>query len=479
MKKILHVASEATPFASAGGLGDVIGSLPKALKERYGKDVDIRVIMPLYSDVSAEYRDKLKEVYITSVPLAWRWQYCGLYSLEIDGVIYYFVDNEYYFKRRTLYGSFDDAERYAFFCKAVLNLLQDIDFFPDVLHAHDWHAALSIIYLKQQYSHLPGYDKIKAVFTIHNVAYQGIYGFEILGDVFDLTANEASIVEYNNCINLMKGAIVCADQVTTVSPTYAKELLSPAFSEGLHFIFEMYKDKLSGILNGLDYKYYDPSSDEALARNYTWRSVGRKKENKTALQEMIGLPVDENVPMIAIISRLVAQKGIDIIQQAAEDILSKNVQLVILGQGDYHYENFFKSLADRYPEKVKTLLTYNRDLSKRIYASADMFLMPSKFEPCGLSQMIASRYGAVPIIRETGGLYDTIRDVGWEGGGNGFTFASYSRDDLADAVNRAYNYYNNKDAWNDLVKKVMRVDFSWKNTAVSYIEMYDRLCENK
>lgn len=478
MKKILHVASEATPYASAGGLGDVIGSLPKALKAHYGEDSDIRVILPLYSDISIKYRDQLKEVYITSVPLAWRWQYCGLYSIEDDGVIYYFIDNEYYFKRQTLYGSFDDAERYAFFCKAVLNLMQEINFFPDVLHAHDWHAALSVIYLKQQYKHLPGYDKIKAVFTIHNVAYQGVYGFDILGDVFDLSPAEASIVEYNNCINLMKGAIVCADEVTTVSPTYAKELLSPAFSEGLHFILEMYKDKLTGILNGLDYKYYDPSSDESLFRNFTWRSVGRKKENKTALQEMIGLPVSEDVPMIAIISRLVAHKGIDIIQIAAEEILSKDVQLVVLGQGDYHYENFFKGLADKYPSKVKTLLTYNKDLSKRIYAAADMFLMPSRFEPCGLSQMIASRYGAVPIIRETGGLYDTIRDIGWEGGGNGFTFAAYSPVQLADAVNRAYNCYNDKKAWTELTKKVMRVDFSWKKTALSYVEMYDRLSGN-
>ncbi len=477
MKKILHVASEATPFASAGGLGDVIGSLPKALKARYGDEADVRVIMPLYSDIKLEYQDQLKEVYITSVPLAWRWQYCGLYSLDVGGVIYYFVDNEYYFKRHTLYGSFDDAERYAFFCKAVLNLMHEIDYFPDVLHAHDWHAALSVIYLKQQYKDLPGYDKIKAVFTIHNVAYQGVYGFEILGDVFDLSPAEASIVEYNNCINLMKGAIVCADEVTTVSPTYAKELLSPAFSEGLHFILEMYKYKLSGILNGLDYEYYDPSSDESLFRNYTWRSAGRKKENKTALQEMLGLPISEDVPMVAIISRLVAHKGIDIIQIAAEEILAKDIQLVILGQGDYHYENFFKSLADRYPTKVKTLLTYNKDLSKRIYAAADMFLMPSRFEPCGLSQMIASRYGAVPIIRETGGLYDTIRDVGWEDGGNGFTFAAYSPVQLADAVNRAYNYYNDKKLWSDLVKKVMKVDFSWNKTANVYIEMYNRLCD--
>ncbi|MBE6647913.1 MAG: glycogen synthase GlgA [Ruminococcaceae bacterium] len=477
MKKILHVASEATPFASAGGLGDVIGSLPKALKARYGEDADIRVIMPLYGSIDYKYKEMMNEVYVTSIPLAWRWQYCGLYSIETEGVIYYFVDNEYYFKRPTLYGSFDDAERYAFFCKAVLTLMQELNYFPDVLHAHDWHAALSVIYLKQIYKNMPKYDKIKAVFTIHNVAYQGVYGFEILGDVFDLSPSEASIVEYNNCINLMKGAIVCADEVTTVSPTYAKELLSPSFSEGLHFILDLYKDKMSGILNGLDYDYYNPETDESIFRNYTWRSVGRKKENKTALQEMLGLPVSKEVPMIAIISRLVAHKGIDIIQQAVENILSKDIQLVILGQGDYHYENFFKALAERYPTKVRTLLTYNKDLSKRIYAASDMFLMPSRFEPCGLSQMIASRYGTVPIIRETGGLYDTIKDVGNVGGGNGFTFAPYSPVQLADAVNRAYNYYCDSKAWQLLAKKVMKVDFSWNTTAGNYIDMYDRLTQ--
>ncbi len=475
MKKILHVASEAIPYASAGGLGDVIGSLPKALKEKYGEDADIRVIMPLYGTIDSKYRDMMKEVYITSIPLSWRWQYCGLYSIETEGVIYYFVDNEYYFKRPSLYGSFDDGERYAFFCKAVLVLMQEIGYFPDILHAHDWHTALSVIYLKQIYKNIPEYQNIKAVFTIHNVAYQGVFGFHILGDVFDLSPAEASIVEYNGCINLMKGAIVCADEVTTVSPTYAKELLSPSFSEGLHFILEMYKYKLTGILNGLDYKYYDPETDTSVFKNYNSASVDKKIENKTALQEMVGLPVNPDIPMVAIVSRLVAHKGIDIIQLASEEILSKNIQLVILGQGDYHYENFFKSLADRYPTKVRTLLTYNKDLSKRIYAGADMFLMPSRFEPCGLSQMIASRYGAVPIIRETGGLYDTIRDVGWEGGGNGFTFAAYSPVQLADAVNRAYNYYCDKKAWAELVKKVMNVDFSWKKTAGSYIALYDKL----
>lgn len=479
MKKILHVASEATPYASAGGLGDVIGSLPKALKKTYGDDVDIRVILPLYGSLAPEYRDALEQVYITSVPLSWRWQYCGLYSIEKDGVIFYFVDNEYYFKRPSLYGSFDDAERYAFFCKAVLILMQEINYYPDILHAHDWHTALSVIYLKQHFKNMPNYEDIKAVFTIHNVAYQGVYGFDILGDIFDLSPSEASIVEYNGCINLMKGAIVCADEVTTVSPTYAKELLSPSFSEGLHFILDLYKDKLTGILNGLDYDYYNPSTDESIFKNYSWRSIGRKKENKTALQEMVGLPINEDVPLFAIVSRLVAHKGIDIIQLAIEEILSKNIQLVILGQGDYHYENFFKSLAERYPTKVRTLLTYNKDLSKRIYAGADMFLMPSRFEPCGLSQMIASRYGTVPIIRETGGLYDTIRDVGWEGGGNGFTFAAYSPVQLADAVNRACAYYDDKKAWNELVKKVMRVDFSWSKTADMYVNMYDKLLSQK
>ena len=400
MKKILFVASECVPFASSGGLGDVIGSLPAALKKEYGEKADIRVMIPLYSQIGETYREKMEFLCHFDVPLAWRRQYCGVLSLVKDGITYYFLDNEYYFKRRSLYGSFDDGERYAFFCRAALESLQRIDFMPDILHAHDWQSALAVVYLKYKYGLVPEYCGIKTVFTIHNIQYQGIYDKAILGDVFDIPNSDEAVLEYDGCINLMKGAIVCADRITTVSPTYAKEILSPQFSHGLHYVLEQNKGKIIGILNGIDTSYYNPASDTELYANYSARSLKGKRADKEELQKLMGLPADPDIPVLAVISRLVDHKGIDLITLAADDILQKEVQLIVLGTGDSYY--------------------------KKIYAGADIFLMPSRSEPCGLAQMIASRYGTVPLVRETGGLYDSIRDVGCPGGGNGYTFAPYS-----------------------------------------------------
>lgn len=472
-QKILFVASEAVPFASSGGLGDVIGSLPEALTAASMGEIDVRVIMPLYGSMKEEYRASLVKVCETYISLSWRRQYLGIYKLEKNGVVHYFLDNEYYFKRPTLYGSYDDGERYAFFCRAVMETLPIIDFFPDILHAHDWQSALSVIYLKRRYGYDDRYNGIKTVFTIHNIAYQGVYGHEILGDVFDLGDGDREIVDYNGAINLMKGAIVCADRVSTVSPTYALEILSPRFSNGLHYVLEQNKGKLMGILNGIDTTYYDPSADKELFANYTSDDLSGKATDKEELQRFVGLNVDPNVPVVAIISRLTGHKGIDIVMSAADMLLSNNIQLVILGQGEYAYENYFWHLADSNKGRVSTLLMYNKEVSKKIYAGADMFLMPSKSEPCGLAQMIASRYGAVPIVRETGGLYDSIKDIGTPGGGNGFTFANYSADDLANAVRRAVALYNNKVEWASFVKKVMDVDFSWDKSATVYIKMYN------
>ncbi|MEG1743274.1 MAG: glycogen/starch synthase, partial [Clostridia bacterium] len=334
----------------------------------------------------------------------------------------------------------------------------------------DWQTSLSIIYLKYKYGLIEHYCDIKTVYTIHNIAYQGVYGFAIINDVFDLPKKDGAILDYNGDINLMKGAIVCADKVSTVSPTYAKEILSPKFSHGLHYVLEQNKSKLVGILNGIDREYYNPSKDDELFCNYSSRAIEKKYQNKVSLQKMLNLPEKPNTPILAVISRLVDHKGLDLLTLAADDILENDVQLIILGKGEYYYENFFFHLAERYPNKVSTLLTYNRDLSKKIYSGSDMFIMPSRSEPCGLSQMIASRYGSVPIVRETGGLYDSIHDIGCEGGGNGFTFAPYSAWELLGAIKRAEALYDDKDAWKKLVKKVMNTDFSWKKSANEYIE---------
>ena len=336
MKKILFVAGEALPFASSGGLGDVIGSLPAALTEE--SDNDIRVIMPLYSTISEQYREKFEFVCSKYISLSWRSQYCGVFRYVHRGVTFYFIDNEYYFKRNMLYGEFDDAERFAFFCRASLEILPDIGFFPDILHAHDWHAALSVIYLKQCYAKLDErYADIKAVFTIHNIQYQGSYDFSILGDVFGLMPSDKEIVKYDGGINLLKGAVVCADRVTTVSPTYAKEILSPKFSHGLDSVLNMFSFKLSGILNGIDLDYYNPAKDKEIFANYSARKTDNKSICKSGLQRMLGLP-ERDVPIIAVISRLVSHKGLDLVMLAGDDILKDDIQLVVLGQGDKSYE---------------------------------------------------------------------------------------------------------------------------------------------
>ncbi|MBR5285578.1 MAG: glycogen synthase [Clostridia bacterium] len=473
MKKKLYKAGEALPFASSGGLGDVIGSLPIALSEQ--KEDDIRVILPLYGQVTEKYRKKMKFLFSKTIKLSWRNQYCGVFEYKQKGVTYYFLDNEYYFKRASLYGEFDDAERFAFFCRAAMEILPDIDFIPDILHAHDWHAALSVIYLKQCYAKIDErFKDTKAIFTIHNIQYQGIYDFAILGDVFGLMESDREIVEYDGCINLLKGAIVCADRVTTVSPTYAREILSPKFSHGLDTVLGLFSFKLSGILNGIDKDYYNPSKDTEIFANFSSRNTDGKALCKSGLQRMLGLP-ERDVPLIAVISRLVSHKGLDLVMLAGEDLLRDDVQLVVLGMGDKSYESYFEGLAERFPEKCKTLITYNRDLSKRIYSAADIFLMPSKSEPCGLAQMICSRYGAVPVIHETGGLYDSIKDIGCAGDGNGFTFAAYSAYEMLGSVTRATDMFkNNRDEFEKLRKKVMRVDFSWKQSALSYKELYNQ-----
>ena len=468
-KKILFVGSEVLPFAATGGLGEVLGSLPKALAAR--GDHDVRVMMPYYSDIGEQYRNSAKYLCNYNVGLSWRNLYCGLFELKQDNVTYYFIDNEYYFHRDGLYGFYDDGERYAFFCKAVMDSFYFIDFMPDIIHANDWQTALIPIYNNSKYH----YD-IKLIFTIHNIEYQGQYDLKILPTVFDLPPEAGAYVEYEGCINLVKGAIETSDCVTTVSESYAKELEDPAFAHGLQDMIKKNNWKTRGILNGIDAEGYNPATDTAIAHNFTSTDFSGKVQDKLELQRLAGLREDAGVPVIAIISRLVAHKGLDLITKAMENIVRNcEVQLVVLGKGDRKYEDYFIWLQNQYNGKVSAMITYNKDLSRKVYAGADMFLMPSKAEPCGLSQMIACRYGTVPIVRETGGLRDSIVDCSY-GEGNGFTFADYNPDDMANAIYRAIDlYYNNPEGWDKLRKYISTIDFSWAKSADKYDEMYSWL----
>ena len=477
-KKILFVGAEAMPFAATGGLGDVLGSLPAAIAAA-DPEVDIRVVLPLYGQVKPEWREKMSKLCEFSVRLSWRQQYCAVFSLVKDGVTYYFIDNEYYFKRASLYGHMDDAERYAYFCKAVMDMMTRLDYFPDVLHAHDWQAALSVVYLNTLYRHQRGYGDMRTVFTIHNIEYQGKYDFGILSDIFDLDFDRYELLNYGGCINLMKAAIQCADRVSTVSPRYAQEILSPEYSHGLYHCLRDNGGKLSGILNGIDYVYYNAESDPVIPQTFTSDTIDKKYANKTALQREIGLPEDEKIPLLSIISRLATHKGLDLVTEMAYNLMKENdAQLVILGCGDSRYEDFFRNLEATFPDKVRALITYDRDLSKRIYAATDIFLMPSRSEPCGLSQMIASRYGAIPVTRETGGLYDSIKGY-WEEGnvihGNGFTFANYSSAELAERTGAALALYADESKRAKLIKKIMETDFSWNVSALRYLDLYSSI----
>ena len=476
MKKILFVGAEVMPFAATGGLGDVLGSLPSAITEASNGKVDVRVVMPLYGAVSQSWREQMTKVYEGEISLSWRKLYCGIYSLVKDKVTYYFVDNEYYFNRGALYGFLDEAERFAYFSKVAAALPELVGFYPDIVHAHDWSSALALIYINSKYRHKDGYHDMKLAFTIHNIEYQGQYDFSILGDVFELDWRSKNIVEYDGCINLMKGAIASADIVTTVSQRYADEICTPEYAHGLDRILRDSRSKLSGILNGIDYNYYAPENDSAIAVNYGAGELSKKYENKLALQRELGLPERTDVPLIAIISRLASHKGFDIISQMIYNVVGKNdVQLVLLGKGESQYEGFFQGLESAYSNKVRALITYDRDLSKRIYAASDIFLMPSKSEPCGLSQMIASRYGSIPVVRETGGLYDSIKPYWLENGeirGNGFTFANYSPYELEERTCAAIELWRNEELRARFVDKIMRIDFSWKNSAERYLETY-------
>ena len=467
--KVLYVASEALPFAASGGLADVAGSLPKAMRNRL---VGCRVVMPLYESIPQEMRAEMKFITSLSVPVAWRRQYCGVFEAKYNGVIYYLLDNQYYFKRQGMYGHYDDAERFTFFSRAVLEMLPGLDFKPDIIHANDWQSALVPLFYSIFYANREGYQGIKTALTIHNIQYQGKYGMELVEDVLGIPPEHRSLVEYDGCVNFMKAGIECADRVTTVSPTYAQEILDPWFSWGLDPILNARSWKLMGILNGIDTDGYNPVTDPNIYENYSVENVEEgKAANKKALQERLCLPQRDDVPLIGMVTRLTSHKGLDLVKYIVDDLMQRDVQMVVLGSGEWVYENFFREVQARYPEKFCYCVGFIPELARKIYAGVDIFLMPSKSEPCGLAQMVACRYGTLPIVRETGGLKDSIIDCGNEGG-FGFTFKTYNADDMLAAIDRALGAYANKPDLKLLRERCMTEDFTWGRSANTYIRMY-------
>ena len=470
--KVLYAASEALPFAASGGLADVAGSLPQALRKRL---IGCRVVMPLYSTIKQELRDTMKFITNISVPVAWRRQYCGIFEAKYGGVTYYLLDNEYYFKREGLYGYYDDAERFAFFSRAILEIIPHIDFKPDVIHCNDWQTALTPLYYSTIYATQPGYENIKTVFTIHNIQYQGVYGKELIDNVVGLDYSHKNLIEYDDTVNFAKAAIECANAVSTVSPSYAKEILDPWYSHGLDTILKERSFKLRGILNGIDVENYNPETDKDIFKNYSAEKMTGKATNKRELQKFFGLPEKKDTPVMGMVTRLVSHKGLDLCKAVLDELLATtDIQLVVLGSGDTEYEDFFRGLASRYPEQVGLCLGFIPDLARKIYAGTDLFLMPSKSEPCGLSQMVALRYGSIPIVRETGGLRDSVKDSG-DNEGNGFTFANYNAHEMLHSIRRACEGYSDKKGWKILVKRAMESDNSWGKSANEYIRMYKEI----
>ncbi len=471
--KILFVSSEVQPFCGTGGLGDVMGSLPHALNAT-GK-AEVRVVLPLYESMAGEYKNQLKFEFSLEVPVSWRKQYCGVFSLRKENTVYYLIDNEYYFKRYNLYGYYDDGERFTFFSRAVPEILDKLDFMPDVIHCHDWHTALVPVYMKLFYS--SRYPSVKTVFTIHNIEYQGQFPLGIGEDLLGISNHDIGILEYGGCINFMKGGIEACDALTTVSPTYALELTEPYHAYGLDAIIRRNKGKMTGIMNGIDEHLFDPATNPSLFFNYDSSCFEKKVLNKTELQKMVGLPVDKNIPLIGMVTRLAAHKGLELLKFALHDILKSDVQLVLLGTGSPSLEDYFRHIQMEFDKRISAVIAYNKDLSQKIYAGADLFLMPSKSEPCGLSQMIACKYGTLPIVRACGGLKDSIKDI--DGGdGIGFVFENFDVLALNNTVDRAIKLYNNDRAtFEAAAKRAMGTDFSWNKSANAYIALYDRIIE--
>ena len=474
--QIVFASAECAPFVKTGGLGDVAGSLPAGLV-RAGAEVIVMV--PKYATIKDEYKAQMEHFSDFYVSLGWRNEYCGLEKLEHDGVTYMFIDNERYFARDYPYGFFDDGERFAFFSKAITESLQHLpaDFECDILHCNDWQTALAPVFLREFYQGLPLYDRVKTVFSIHNVAFQGQFSDTVMEDILGVAhiPAAASQLRCDACsINYMLGALRYADAITTVSPTYANEIQTPEFGEGLDGVLRERSYALQGILNGIDVAGFDPATDKRIAANYTVDDRSGKAVCKAKLQEELGLEVRDDRPLMVMVTRLTRQKGMDLVMYALDRILSGGVQVAVLGTGDRDYEDGLRYFQDKYPGTMAARIEFDPALSQRMYAAADMFLMPSKFEPCGLSQIIAMRYGTLPIVRETGGLKDTVIPYNeFTGEGTGFSFSNFNGDEMGDAVFRAARlFWDNRDAWNQLVTQAMSQDFSWTRSADKYLDLY-------
>lgn len=473
--KILFAASEANPFIKTGGLGDVIGALPVSLKE-LGQEV--RVVIPNYSDINRGIKDNLKFVSSFTVKVGWRNQYCGILEYEYEGVIVYLLDNEYYFKRCGLYGYYDDGERFAFFSRAVLDYLNHIDWSPDVIHCNDWQTAMVPVLHKLEYIKEEKFKNIKTVFSIHNLLFKGMYSTDVLPELFgyDYEPFINGSLEHNGAVSFLKGGINYSDKVTTVSKSYVEEIKTPEYGEGLEGLLQYRGMYLEGIVNGIDYKEYNPNTDKNIYINYDIEEIDNKHINKEELQKELNLPIDKEVPMIGLVSRLTHQKGCDLIVGILDELLQENIQVVIVGTGDYIYEESFENFAFRHPEKLSSNIKFSNELAHKVYAASDMFLMPSLFEPCGLGQLIALRYGSIPIVRETGGLKDTVIPYNeYTEEGNGFGFRNYSHNELLNIIRYALNIYNNKDRWNKIIKNAMKTDSSWEKSAKEYLRIYKEL----
>lgn len=473
--KVLFAVSECVPFVKTGGLADVAGALPKELKKL---GTEVRVILPNYSLIPHKLKKSFQFQKAIYVHVGGRSQYCGILTAEHDGITYHFIDNEYYFYRDSLYGHYDDGERFSFFSKAVLECIPHLDFVPDVIHCHDWHTGMVNFLLDAHYRLNPLYRDIKTVFTIHNLQFQGIFPYVVMSDLLGLSYqyfNSEQLEFYGN-VNFMKGGIVASDIVTTVSPTYKEEIQYPYFGERLDGLLRRHSNKLIGIVNGIDDTVYNPRTDRDIAVSYAINSLEGKAENKQVLQQYFGLPEKESTPIIAMVTRLTNQKGLDLVLHEFHDMIEEDVQFIVLGSGDHHYENFFNQMVHEYPDKVRVYLGFNEALAHQIYAGADLFLMPSQFEPCGLGQLIALQYGTIPVVRETGGLNDTVQSYDESTGyGNGFTFKNFNAHDMLHTVRRAINFYHQNESWGSLVQNAMSQDYSWLQSAKKYNEIYKNL----
>jgi len=473
--KVLFAASEAVPFAKTGGLADIVGTLPKALKKL---KIDARVIVPLYGEIPEKFRTEMKLVTVETVQLGWRRQHCGLFEMKHDGVTVYFIDNEYYFRRKGLYGFYDEAERFGFFSKAVLDVIPRLKWTPDIIHCHDWHVGMIPILLRSLYAQTPCCAKIKTLCTIHNLEYQGVFPSSVLADLFHLEYDRkaAAASEFYGMVNYLKGGLEYADFISTVSPSYAREIQTAYWGEKLNGILTRRSDRLVGIVNGIDPEMYNPKTDEALFANYSTSSFKGKQENKLRLQQAFGLEQRADLPLFGIVSRLVKAKGFELVHRILDEMMAEGAQLVVLGAGEPQQEDYFRDAARRYPGKIMVQIGYDDSLARQIYAASDILLMPSQKEPCGISQMIAMRYGCIPLVREIGGLQDTVEALNLENhAGTGFSFANYNAHDMLHVVRLACSVFKDKKRWNILMKSAMKEDHSWKNSAKEYVALYERV----